>query len=109
QVLQSSLGYYMNPLVNIVLGMTVLGERLGRWQWMSVGLALTGVTISAIGGEGFPWIAVTLAFSFSFYGLIRKLIRVGPMVGLLVETMMLLPIAVGLIGWTMAVREVTFS
>lgn len=109
QVLQSSLGYYMNPLVNILLGMTVLGERLGRWQWVSVGLAFTGVAISAIGGEGFPWIALTLAFSFSFYGLIRKLIRVGPMVGLLVETMMLLPIAVGLIGWAMSAREVTFS
>lgn len=109
QVLQASLGYYMNPLVNILLGFTVLGERLRPWQWVSVGLAFTGVAISAAGGAGIPWIALSLAFSFSFYGLLRKLVKVGPMVGLLVEASLLSPIAIGLIVWTMSVQGSTFT
>lgn len=109
QVLQASLGYYMNPLVNVVLGFTVLGERLRPWQWVSVALAFTGVIISAASGAAFPWIALALAFSFSIYGLLRKLVKVGPMVGLLVETILLSPIALSLIIWTMGVRDSTFS
>ncbi len=92
QVLQASLGYYINPMVNVLLGLIFLGERFRRWQWGAVALAATGVLYLTLqGGETFPWISLTLAMSFGMYGLIRKKIVVGPVVGLLVESLILLP------------------
>lgn len=100
QVLQASLGYYINPLVCVLLGMIFLGERLRRWQWLSVTLAFVGVLISAMAGNGvlFPWIALTLATSFGLYGLLRKVVPVGPMIGLLIESTVLLPAAMLWLG-----------
>ena len=96
-VLQSSLGYFINPLVTVALGFVFLRERLRRWQWASVGLALVGVAIQA--REGLPWVALVLAFSFAMYGLLRKTAAVSAIVGLTVETTLLLPWAVGYVVW----------
>jgi chloramphenicol-sensitive protein RarD len=94
QVVEASLGYFINPIVTIFLGVIVLRERLSATQWVAVGISILAVLVLAI-GQGFPWIALTLAFSFGFYGLIKK--RVGPRVdavsGLTLETAWLAPVA----------------
>ena len=88
-ILQASLGYYINPLVNVLLGMLFLGERLRRAQGMAVLLAAAGVVYLTARYGVFPWISLALAFSFSLYGLIRKVAAVGPLIGLSVETLLL--------------------
>ena len=94
-ILQTSLGYYINPLVNVLLGLVFLGERLRPLQIVAVGLAGISVTYLTIGYGAFPWLAVALAFSFAFYGLIRKVAPVGAAAGLTIETLLLSLPAVG--------------
>lgn len=94
QLLQSSLGYFINPLLSIFLGMIFLRERLRRWQWLAVGVAAIGVLNLAVRGDRFPWIALSLAGSFGFYGLVRKKVDIDSLHGLFVETVILLPLAV---------------
>jgi chloramphenicol-sensitive protein RarD len=94
QVLQASLGYYLAPLVNAPLGIVALGERLGKLQVAGVLLAALAVTVPILSSATFPWIAITLALSFSMYGLLRKTMPVGGLVGLSFETMLLTPAAV---------------
>ncbi len=89
RVLQASLGYYINPLVNIVLGMVFLRERLRRAQSVAVLLATLGVLNLAFRYGVFPWVSLALAFSFGIYGLVRKVAAVGALVGLTVETLLL--------------------
>jgi chloramphenicol-sensitive protein RarD len=104
-VVESSLGYYINPLVNVVLGVLVLHERLNRAQWAAIALAAAGVIgLTLLAGRP-PWIAFTLAITFSLYGLVRKLISVAPLPGLATETLLLVPVAVGYL----AACEVTGS
>jgi chloramphenicol-sensitive protein RarD len=93
-MLQASLGYYINPLVNVVLGLLFLRERLRRPQILAVMLAAGGVLYLTIAYGELPWISLTLALSFGLYGLIRKVAPVGALVGLAVETMLLAPPAV---------------
>ena len=88
-LLQASLGYYINPLVNVVLGMVFLKERLRMLQAVAVILATAGVIYLTVYFGSFPWIALTLALTFGFYGLIRKVAPVGALVGLTVETLLL--------------------
>ena len=95
RILDASLGYFINPLVSVVLGVVALGERLRPAQWAAVGLAVAGVGYQLIGHGAFPWVALTLAVSFGFYGLIRKVARVDAFTGLFVETLVLSPLAVG--------------
>ena len=90
QVVEASLGYFLNPLVNVVLGVALLKEPLRGWQMASVGLAVIGVAIL-----GAPPIAITLALSFAFYALLRKHVAVDGMLGLLIETILLVPLAIG--------------
>jgi len=94
-LLQASLGYYINPLVNVVLGMVFLKERLRRPQILAVLLATIGVLYLTIQFGQFPWIAICLAMSFGLYGLIRKVAPVSPLVGLTVETLLLSLPAIG--------------
>jgi chloramphenicol-sensitive protein RarD len=97
-LLQASLGYYINPLVNVVLGMVFLKERLRPPQILSVLLAFIGVLYLTISYGEFPWIALLLALSFGLYGLIRKVAPVGALVGLTVETLLLsVPAAIYLV------------
>jgi chloramphenicol-sensitive protein RarD len=93
-VVEASLGYFVNPLVNVLLGVVVLGERPTRPQWAAVGLAAAGVaTLTAWHGR-LPWIALALAVSFGLYGLARKTVGADAVVGLLWETALLAPLAV---------------
>lgn len=98
-VLATSIGYYMNPLANVLAGTLFLGERLSRRQWLAVALAALGVSVLAWGALDTLWISVSLAFSFCAYGLVRKLAPVESLAGLSVETLVLLPIALGIVGW----------
>ncbi len=99
QVVEASLGYFINPLLNVVLGVLVLKERLNRAQWIAVTLAALGVAyLTAFAGRP-PWIALVLAVSFGTYGLIRKVAAVESVPGLAAETLMLAPIAVGWLLW----------
>lgn len=93
RVLEVSLGYYINPLVNILLGVVFLRERHGRWQALAVLLAAFGVGNLALQAEGFPWVSLVLAVTFGFYGLLRKIAPVRPIEGLFVETMLMTPVA----------------
>lgn len=92
-LLEASLGYFINPLVNILLGMLFLKERFRRMQWAAVILAATGVLVQLWAFGSLPIISLGLAFSFAFYGLIRKKIAVDAQTGMLIETLWLLPIA----------------
>ena len=94
QVLESSLGYFINPLLSVALGMIFLRERLRRWQWVAVLIAAAAVANQAIGGGRFPWVAISLACTFGFYGLVRKKVDINSLHGLLVETAILFPAAV---------------
>ena len=94
-MLEASLGYYINPLVNVLLGMLLLGERLRRLQWIAVGLAAIGVAEQVWQAGSLPWVSLVLALTFGFYGLIRKQAPVKALPGLVVETWILVPIAIG--------------
>jgi chloramphenicol-sensitive protein RarD len=98
-VVESSLGYFINPLVNVLLGVALLSERLTRAQWTAVALAATGVAYLTIVTGSPPWIALTLAFTFGIYGLIRKVAKVESLPGLATETLLLLPFAVAYLFW----------
>jgi len=93
RVLQASLGYYINPLVNVVLGVVFLGERLRPIRWSAVAVAAIGVTVMSTTGKGVPWIALTMASSFGVYGLMKKQAPRGAIAGLTLETGLLCPIA----------------
>jgi chloramphenicol-sensitive protein RarD len=94
-IVEASLGYYVNPLVNVVLGVVVLRERLSRPQVIAVALAGLGVVVLTAGYGRFPWIALTLAVSFGLYGLTRKKVAADAIIGLLFETAILTPLAAG--------------
>ncbi|AGO53179.1 hypothetical protein ALQ63_02521 [Serratia plymuthica] len=92
-MLEASLGYFINPLVNVLLGMLFLGERFRRMQWLAVVLAFAGVLIQLWQFGSLPIIGLGLAFSFAFYGLLRKKIAIDAQTGMLIETLWLLPVA----------------
>ena len=93
QALQASLGYFMNPLLTVALGRIFLSERLRSWQWAAVGIALVAVLNLSLRRGGFPWLAVSLALSFGFYGLVRKKVDINSLHGLMIESVILLPVA----------------
>jgi chloramphenicol-sensitive protein RarD len=99
RVIHASLGYFINPLVNVLLGMVFLRERLGRWQTLAVLLAAAGTLNLTIRQGQLPWISLALAFSFGFYGLLRKTVRIESLNGLFVETSLLFPLAFGYLAF----------
>ena len=99
QVLATSLGYFINPLFSVVLGVFFLGERMSRLQWIAVAIATLGVLNQVVYLGTLPWISLALAFTFGLYGLIRKQTPVDALNGLLVETMIAMPVALGFIGF----------
>ena len=108
QLVESSLGYYINPLISVGLGVIFLGERMSRVRLAAIVLATAAVAAKAVSLGHFPWIAPVLAFSFGFYGYFRKLAPVDALVGLLVETWIMLPISAGLLVYWYIEREAAF-
>lgn len=99
RVVDASLGYFINPLVNVVLGFLVLKERMRTLQWAAVALAAAGVAWLTWDAGHPPWIALALGLTFGVYGLLRKTASLGPLEGLSLETMLLFPFAAGYLLW----------
>jgi chloramphenicol-sensitive protein RarD len=99
RLLDASLGYFINPLVSVALGMLVLGERLRRLQWLAIALAGAGVAVLTWQAGRVPWVALILAVTFGLYGLVRKTARVDSLVGSTVETALLAPVAAGYLAY----------
>lgn len=98
QVVQASLGYFINPLISVALGILLLRESLRRLQWLAVGVAVVAVAILTVSYGALPWISLTLGFSFGMYGLLKKLANVGSTQSLVIETAALAPFALALMG-----------
>jgi chloramphenicol-sensitive protein RarD len=99
RVLDASLGYFMNPLANVAIGAWLLGERLNKPQMTAVALATIGVVILSTNISTIPWISLTLAITFAFYGYVRKTVEIEAIEGLFVETLLVTPIALGFFIW----------
>ncbi len=99
QVLAASLGYYINPLVNMALGVVILGERLTRRQTAAIALAAVGVGLQVVAVGALPWISLVLALTFGFYGLLRKRADADPVAGLTVEVTLVFPMALVYLAW----------
>ncbi|WP_199286706.1 EamA family transporter RarD [Nocardioides houyundeii] len=99
RVVEASLGYFINPLVTVLMGVLILGERLRRTQWLAMAVASAAVVVLTLDYGRLPWIALLLAFSFGTYGLAKKTANAGALESLAVETAILAPLAVGYVGW----------
>ncbi|MFI8886286.1 EamA family transporter RarD [Streptomyces sp. NPDC053813] len=108
-VVEASLGYFINPLVTIAMGVLLLGERLRPVQWVAVGTGLAAVLVLAIGYGRPPWISLTLAFSFATYGLMKKKVNMGGLESLTAETAVMFLPALGYLLWLGARGESTFT
>ena len=101
-ILAASLGYYLNPLANVLLGRFILKERLSWLQWVAIAIAAAGIMALAAGALGQLWISLTLCVSFATYGLLRKIALVDAVAGLGIETALLFPLAIGWLAWRFA-------
>lgn len=100
--LEASLGYYINPLLNMVVGLWLFRERIDRWGWVAIGLAAVGVLFQALALGRPPWISLILAFSFGAYGVIKKRVPVEAQAGLFIECLILLPFGIAYVVWLQA-------
>ncbi len=108
QIFQASLGYYINPLLYVLVGVVFFGERLRALQLVAVALAVIGVAVLTASGGEFPWISIVLAISFTIYGVIRKQVIIGGMPGLFIETLLLAPAGVIWISWMLSEGTAVF-
>jgi chloramphenicol-sensitive protein RarD len=97
--LEASLGYYINPLLNMVVGLWLFREKIDRWGWVAIGLAAVGVLFQTLALGRPPWISLVLAFSFASYGVIRKRVPIDAQAGLLVECLLLVPFGLAWVLW----------
>ncbi|MBA3596050.1 MAG: EamA family transporter RarD [Methylibium sp.] len=109
RIVEASLGYFINPLVNVLFAALVLGERLRRGQWVAVALAAAGVAWLTVQAGAPPWIALAIAVSFAGYGLLRKTAPLGALEGLAMETLMLGPIALAVLAWLALQGQAAFT
>ena len=109
RVVETSLGYFINPLVTVLMGVLILGERLRRLQWLAMGIAFVAVVVLTIDYGRPPWIALLLAFSFGTYGLAKKQAAVGAVESITFETVVLAPIALAYILWLSATGQSNFG
>lgn len=111
RILETSLGYFINPIVTVLLGVLVLRERIRRLQWVAVGVAAVAVVVIIAAYGSFPWIALTLAGSFGLYGLVKKKLGpdVGAVTGLSMETIWLMPVAVVQLVLVQLTTGITFA
>jgi chloramphenicol-sensitive protein RarD len=98
-VYAASLGYYVLPLLMMLLGLVVLGERLTRLQWAAVALAAGGVAVLATGALTTLWVSLAMALTFGLYGLLRKTVNAGPLAGLMIESLILAPPSLAVVAW----------
>lgn len=104
RIFETSLGYYINPLIYVLAGVVFFGERLRRAQLVAVVLATIGVLVLSAQGGAIPWVSLSLALSFTAYGVIRKQVAIDAMPGLFAETLLLFPIAMGALIWLMVTQ-----
>jgi len=109
RIFETSLGYYINPLTNMLVGVWLFGERLRRFQMLAVALAFIGVLVLTVSGGVVPWVALFLAISFTVYAAIRKRVVIGGMPGLFVETVLLLPFALIWFGYLFSSSKMVFA
>jgi chloramphenicol-sensitive protein RarD len=109
QILAGSLGYYLNPLVNVLMGRLILKERLSALQWAAVAIAAIGICALAFQALDQLWISLTLAVTFATYGLMRKIASVEATAGLAVETILILPLALAWLTWGMTAERPVFG
>ncbi len=109
RVVETSLGYFINPLVTVLMGVVVLGERLRRLQWIAMGIAFVAVAVLTLDYGRPPWVALLLAFSFGTYGLLKKQAGAGAVESLTVETMVIAPVAAAYLGWLVAAGQSNFG
>ncbi|MEK9854281.1 MAG: EamA family transporter RarD [Rhodobiaceae bacterium] len=96
---EAALGYFIYPLLTVMLGMLLLRERLDRWAWVAIFVVFAGVALKAANVGGLPWVALALAVSFGLYGVIRKRMGIDPLIGIFIETVMLMPLSVLYLWW----------
>ena len=108
KILATSLGYFINPVMSILMGVIILGERLSRLQWAAVSFVVLGVANQVFNYGEIPWIALSLATSFAIYGFIKKQIKIDSLNGFLVETTLALPFSAGYIIWTLMNGQALF-
>ncbi len=109
RIFETSLGYYINPLTNMLVGVLFFGERLRRFQGLAVALATIGVLILTIMGGQVPWVSLALALSFTAYAVIRKKVVIGGMPGLFIETLLLAPLAIAWFTWISINGQAVFA
>ena len=109
KIFEASLGYYINPLMYVLVGVFFFHEKLRRLQFVAVALAASGVVILTISGDEVPWVSLSLAVLFTIYGVIRKRVPIGAMPGLFVETILLFPLAMAWLIWLMFNGQATFG
>lgn len=109
RALESALGYFINPLVNVALGTIFLGERLNRAQMFAVALAVFGVGLMTVESGGLPWVSLALALSFGIYGYLKKTLPIGPTHGFLLEVVLISPLALAYISWLTATGSGHFA
>ena len=99
RILETSLGYYINPMLNVLLGLMFLHERLTKLQWIAVGLACSGIAVMVARTGYLPWVSITVPLSFAIYGLLKKYIKASPFTSSLLETLIISPLALGYLGY----------
>ena len=109
RIFEASLGYYINPLLYVLVGVLFLGESFNRLQALAFALATVGVAVLTVAGGVFPWVSLVLAASFTVYGVIRKQVEVGAMPGLFIEILVLFPVAAAYLVWIMAQGSAVFA
>ncbi len=108
QILATSLGYFINPIMSIIMGVILLGERLSKLQWAAVSCVIIGVANQIFNYGEIPWIALSLATSFAIYGFIKKQLQVDSLNGFLLESSLALPFALAYVGWSLATHNAIF-
>ncbi len=109
RVLETSLGYFINPLVTVLMGVLILGERLRRLQWVAMGIAFVAVAVLTVNYGRPPWVALLLAFSFGTYGLAKKQAGAGAVESLTLETVVMAPVAAAYLAWLLSTGESSFG
>lgn len=109
RIVESSMGYYINPLVSVLFGMVFLREKLDKLQWTAVICAVIGIAIMLVKNGSLPWVSVSLAFTFALYGLLKKIIPVSAMTSIMLETLLIMPVAIGYLSFLSTSGNCTYQ